>query len=370
MTYLQHQRDQCGQRLRQNYGPISSPKRSTYTEKQSSSSLSDYISQPVFSSSDYISKPSRAHQKSYSSHDGYQSRRSQSDYISRPQESRHDCISNEVDPSVSPDAGSISSPQDPPPSLSATSFSSPVCHAMPPTRSSFSHAPKSCYTQSKRPKEKSNYQMIKEGGWGNRHDFIRSHGLKTQDLNADDDANNILDGYRKIDSQSSRSVKIAYHGQIGSAANGKNGANGMGSLRDSVNNHDEEMYGNDSDVSSYRSGPDSGRVSPSLSAAPSNNSTGQDSDHDNVYASDDESSASDMVWERSDSESNNGENILQGSGVPDDTDRSDIDSIGSSDVEYASEYASGDDGSDIGYGACDVEDGYVGYDKEDGEDDD
>ncbi|KAF2662211.1 hypothetical protein K491DRAFT_686694 [Lophiostoma macrostomum CBS 122681] len=49
------------------------------------------------------------------------------------------------------------------------------------------------------PWEKSNHQMIKEGGWENQKEFMESHGLRLWNHEDFDEARELLDAYRRVD---------------------------------------------------------------------------------------------------------------------------------------------------------------------------
>lgn len=53
--------------------------------------------------------------------------------------------------------------------------------------------------------EKSNYQMLKESGFDTKHDMMRSYGIKPWDIDAYDQVNDILDGFRHIDAHNYQS---------------------------------------------------------------------------------------------------------------------------------------------------------------------
>lgn len=51
------------------------------------------------------------------------------------------------------------------------------------------------------PWDKSDYQMIKEGGWSDKKHFMESYGISFYEHGAFDEARDILDGFRRIDAQ-------------------------------------------------------------------------------------------------------------------------------------------------------------------------
>ena len=61
--------------------------------------------------------------------------------------------------------------------------------------------------------DKSNYQLLKEGGWNNMHDFMRSYDLKTWEPNDYETAKQILEGFREMD-QKAWEGQYSYHGEV------------------------------------------------------------------------------------------------------------------------------------------------------------
>ncbi|OAK99727.1 hypothetical protein IQ06DRAFT_150440 [Phaeosphaeriaceae sp. SRC1lsM3a] len=59
--------------------------------------------------------------------------------------------------------------------------------------------------------DKSNYELLKESGSDNKYDFIRLHGIKPRELDAYDQANDILDSFRHVDAHNQRPQNSRSH---------------------------------------------------------------------------------------------------------------------------------------------------------------
>lgn len=295
----------------------------------------------------------------------------ESDYISPPHKPKDSYLNDydfEIEPSVSTGPSPKSFRHSRSSFRSSNSFSSsPTHYKVSSPLSPHSYWPGDFGTPNNHPREVSDYQLIKKGGWNHKFDFMRSHGLKTWEDEDHDQARKILDGFRKFDAQNSPLPEVTYQDRADSTMHGANDTKRKTNRWSGESHIEEDLYTNDSDVSSYRSGHGSGIASPISPTACSDNSPHQSSDDEGDYGSYGEDSASDIIRDLSDLDDEDADDQEDGANGSDYADRSDVDSIGSSDVGSMSgaEDGSGDEGSDAGDEDDHVEDGYDGYDEDD-----
>ncbi|KAF1940185.1 hypothetical protein EJ02DRAFT_238224 [Clathrospora elynae] len=293
---------------------------------QDPSRSSDYISRPTHSSSDNIAPRSQPNHYSSPSYSDYRDRSLGSDYIVEPVESRSDYIAP-----YSTNSNRHSRYDD---RYTASSRSrSPDCSASSRNMGARSVA---------QDEGKSNYQILKDGNWDNKHDFMRGHGLKTWEDDDYQEANQILDKYREVDAQSACASNGEYHER---SRDFESLSSDPGYHRSSSRYEDEEKA---SDIESCRSGTHSNRESCAPSSARSGFASVSPvrcgSEYEDVPATHDEEVASESTRSGTDCESVDGHSIVDGS---------DIESSDDNGIAEGSDYVSSDEGqNDAGSGEC------------------
>ncbi|KAF1849672.1 uncharacterized protein K460DRAFT_349839 [Cucurbitaria berberidis CBS 394.84] len=391
MSNQRYDADQYGQSYNAHHQTARRPK------YQSTSRSSDYISRPTPSGlEDYISKPSQSQRIANPRSRSYVA--SNSDYIARPVESTSDYISPRSPRSSLYASGSSSrsthhgrSAQYSPSRCSSTHYAT--------SRSTYSHASQDSILP--HAETWNDTQLIKQGGWESRLEFMRSHGLKDYEHDAFQEASHILDKYRALDAQNynndgyndrtgSASDVESYHRNGSSYASSHNNydSDSNDSDSDSDNDNGKDAYDKGSDICSYRSTTPSdlaSRASSSIARSDVSATRYAASDYDDEIgaASEDEkipsddsrsagsgyaSSSAGAVGQGSDyfsCDDDDDDEIGQEGGGQDDDEGAGAPSDVASDVG-----GPGDDGSDAGY-----EDDYMdngGYDDYDaiGDEDD
>ncbi|KAF1922026.1 hypothetical protein BDU57DRAFT_69394 [Ampelomyces quisqualis] len=143
-------------------------------------------------------RSSRIHRSSYGSYDSCDPA---SDYIVPPDDSRNDYILPDSRIAPEPthvrqfktrnaDAELDEIPHDPSPSARGRS-----AYALP-------H------------EDKSNCGLVKDGGFNRKHDFMRSHGMTSWDVDAYDRTDHIFDGFRRTDAQSARRSSYQQNAEV------------------------------------------------------------------------------------------------------------------------------------------------------------
>ncbi|KAH7357617.1 hypothetical protein BKA66DRAFT_472907 [Pyrenochaeta sp. MPI-SDFR-AT-0127] len=320
---------------------------------QSASYSSDYISRHKSSDQDYIPRQRQPRHDSCIAprDDGFRS--GNSDYISRPPEDRGDYISH--DPHEKPfysdtnssfglsrQESSLFSP--------ASSFSSPVHEDRSPLHFTRSYSSPNTSTQEDRSYERSNYQLIKDGGWDHQHDFMRSHGLKPWKDEDYEIANGILDKYREVDAQTAYKPDRRYHARVSS----------VDSTEDTSDYEAKVISAHDSDIASYHGSSPSDIVSRGASSVGSDICSIPSSRRVSAHKRGHSSSRSDIA-----------PNTPSGSddGFSDEDDISDSSDYMSKDDDRRS-VTSKQEASDDGYGEDYMDDGEGGYIEDDVYDDD
>ncbi|KAK7181530.1 hypothetical protein PSPO01_12420 [Paraphaeosphaeria sporulosa] len=167
-------------------------------EEKSYSRSSDYISRPAASSSsrtrsDCIFRvPSGDRYDSSYLRNSHNNRSTSRSHEVSSYPPGHDCI---YPPSASPSSRSRSDYISPPAKgeRHQTSYSTQTYNTYGATGSH--EAERASF------RDKSDYQMIKEGGRDNKERFLGCHGIGFDELDAFDESRDILDGYRRLDAQ-------------------------------------------------------------------------------------------------------------------------------------------------------------------------
>jgi hypothetical protein len=243
----------------------------------------DHVPRPRISSTDYM-PPSRQDHSPPPERSTFRYSSPGSDYIDRPEDSRSDYI--DAGTPASCRYGTSRAVYDDRYDGGFSRSRSPATSDMSrhrDNRSDIDYSPPR--------EEKSNYQLLKEGGWGTKRDFMRSHGLKTWKPDDYQKANEMLDKYREVDAQREYASANEYRKRAGSVegdrsyrrrgsdyeerefeerAFGKR----AGSVESDIVYHrhgsdyeDREFDERASDIASYHSGARSGRLSRASTAA-------------------------------------------------------------------------------------------------------
>jgi hypothetical protein len=239
---LNHNNDR--EAARNNHGP-------QYRDYGKLDRSTDYVPRPKYSNSGHTS-PSPADHYRPSERDTHRNRSPGSDYIVQSDGDQDDYICSDTPASFRHASGNDDRYD------GGFSRRSPIYY--PSTKEVDS---RSDVDYSPDPAAKSNYQYLKEGGWEHKHEFMRSHGLKTWEHDDYQEANEILDKYRELDAESDYASADEYRKRAGSAecdmAHGRRGSD----------YEDREIDERASDIASYYSDAQSGRLSRTSTAAES-----------------------------------------------------------------------------------------------------
>jgi hypothetical protein len=216
--------------------------------------------------------PSPPRRRPSPEHYTYRSCSPSSDYIDRPEESRSDYICPDTPASVR--HASNRQGYDDKYDGGFSRARSPVPYTRPRKVDN-----RSDIDYSSAPAEKSDYQLMKEGGWDNKHDFMRSHGSKTWEDEDHQVASRIFDKYRDIHAQNEYASADEYRKRAGSMESD------IAYRRDGSGYHDEELDDRASGVAAYHSDAGSDRLSRASTSAESGVASQQTGWRGSDYAS-------------------------------------------------------------------------------------
>jgi hypothetical protein len=242
-----------------------------YRDYQKFDRSTDYASRPKHSILDSESS-SPPHRRPSPEHCTYRSYSPGSDYIDRPEESRSDYICPDTPASVR--HASNRQAYDDKYDGGFSRIRSPVHYTR--SREVDNRSDIDC---SSFPSQKSGYQLGKEGGWDNKHDFMRSHGLKIWEDENPQVVSRIIHKYRDIDTQNEYASADGYRKRSGSMESD------LAYRCDGSGYHGEDLDERASDIASYHSDAGSDRLSRASTAAESGVASQQTGWRSSDYAS-------------------------------------------------------------------------------------